>query len=69
MINGRIAVTIADATKIAGLGRSTLYKLIDGGKIIPRKAGRRTLILVDDLDRYLKSLPTPEGPASTGNSD
>jgi excisionase family DNA binding protein len=58
MTNGRIAVTIADATKIAGLGRSTLYKLFDAGEIVPRKSGRRTLILVDELDRYIRSLPS-----------
>lgn len=57
MTNGRIAVTISDASRIAGIGRSTLYKLFIAGEIVPRKSGRRTLVLVDDLERYIKSLP------------
>ena len=42
---------------ISGLGRSSLYKIFNEGKLTPRKAGKRTLILVTDLEAYLKSLP------------
>ena len=40
-----------------GIGRSSLYKLFNEGKLIPRKAGKRTLILVTELEGYLRSLP------------
>jgi excisionase family DNA binding protein len=53
----KIAVTIAEAAVISGLGRSSLYKIFNEGKLTPRKAGKRTLILVTDLEAYLKSLP------------
>jgi hypothetical protein len=43
--------------EISGLSRSALYKLFAAGKIIPRKNGKRTLVLVEDLERYIKSLP------------
>lgn len=53
----KIAVTIPEAVRISGLGRTSLYGLFTAGEITPRKAGRRTLILVKDLERYLASLP------------
>ncbi len=54
----KIAVTIPDATALSGIGRSSLYKLFKEGKLTPRKAGKRTLILVSELENYVKSLPT-----------
>jgi len=54
----KISVTIPEAVQMIDLGRSSIYKLFDEGKLIPRKSGKRTLILVEDLERYVKSLPT-----------
>lgn len=54
----KMAVGIPEAAQMIGLGRSSIYKLFDEGKLIPRKSGKRTLILVEDLERYVKSLPT-----------
>jgi len=53
----KIAVTLREATTLSGIGRSSLYKLFNEGKLTPRKSGKRTLILVEELERYLKSLP------------
>ncbi len=52
-----IAHTIADAAKVSGLGRTSLYELIGAGKIEARKSGNRTLIPADLLRAYLASLP------------
>jgi excisionase family DNA binding protein len=52
-----IAHTIADAAKVSGLGRTSLYELIGAGRIEARKAGNRTLIPADSLRAYLASLP------------
>ena len=52
-----IAVTLAEAVHITGIGRSTLYKLFNEGKLTPRKAGKRTLILIAELEAFVKSLP------------
>jgi hypothetical protein len=52
-----LAHTIADATKISGLGRTTLYEAIGAGKIEARKAGNRTLIVADSLRTFLADLP------------
>ena len=52
-----LAHTIADAGKISGLGRTTLYEAIGTGKIEARKAGGRTLILAESLRNYIAGLP------------
>jgi len=53
----KIAVTLVEASAMSGIGRSSLYRLFSQGKLTPRKAGKRTLILVSELDEYLHSLP------------
>jgi predicted DNA-binding transcriptional regulator AlpA len=46
----KIAVTLPEATELSGIGRSSLYKLFNEGKLKPRKSGKRTLILVSELE-------------------
>ena len=53
----KIAVTLREATALSGIGRSSLYKLFSTRKLTPRKLGKRTLILVEELDALVKSLP------------
>lgn len=52
-----ISVTIDRAGEISGLGRTTIYKLIKEGHLKPKKVGRRTLILVEDLQSFIDSCP------------
>lgn len=54
----KIAVTIPEATVLSGIGRSSIYKLFNEGKLTPRKAGKRTLILVAELESYVRNLPS-----------
>lgn len=54
----KIAVTVPQACRLSGLGRSSLYGCFKTGKLTPRKHGTRTLILVRELQEYLESLPT-----------
>jgi excisionase family DNA binding protein len=56
-VNQILALTIADAAKASGIGRTTLYELIGAGKIEARKAGNRTLIPAESLKAYIDSLP------------
>jgi excisionase family DNA binding protein len=53
-----ITVTIPDAVKATGLSRSSIYEALKRGDLTARKAGRRTLISLADLEAYLASLPT-----------
>jgi excisionase family DNA binding protein len=54
-----IAVSISDATKIIGCGRTKLYELVAEGKLPARKLGTRTLVLYKDLLELVRSAPEP----------
>ncbi len=58
----RLAVGIMDAARLAGVGRSTIQQSINTGQLKARKAGRRTLILKDDLQAWLNSFPPSKLP-------
>lgn len=53
----KVAVTVPEAVQISGIGRTTLYEIFKSGKLKPRKQGKRTLIILDELEDYLRSLP------------
>jgi excisionase family DNA binding protein len=53
----RLAYSIADVAKITGVGRSFLYEEISAGRLVVKKAGRRSLISDADLKTWLASLP------------
>lgn len=57
MDDNRIAFTIAEVAKAAGVGRTTVFEEIRHGRLVARKMGRRTIITADELDAWLKSLP------------
>ena len=46
-----LTLTIREALRATGLGRTTLYKLIDSGQVRRVKVGRRTLVWYDDLQK------------------
>lgn len=54
---GKLAVTVREAGQLTGLSRTTLYKLFSNGKLTPRKVGKRTLILVSELEAFVNGLP------------
>jgi excisionase family DNA binding protein len=45
----RLAYSIAEASSLTGIGRTTLYRLMDRGELQSRKIGRRRLILASAL--------------------
>jgi excisionase family DNA binding protein len=45
------------AAKSSGLPRVTIYSAMKRGDLPAYKSGRRTLIMLDDLARYVRSLP------------
>ena len=52
-----LAVSVKEACKITSLGRTTFYKHVKSRKIPTRKVGNRTIVLLDELEEALKSLP------------
>jgi excisionase family DNA binding protein len=53
----KIALTVEEATAFVGMGRTYLFREIREGRLVARKAGRRTIITRADLEKWLASLP------------
>jgi Helix-turn-helix domain len=56
-MNAPLAFTVSEACTAARSGRTATYEAIKSGELIARKRGRRTIILCDDLRRWLNRLP------------
>ena len=61
----RRAYTIDEAVLVSGVGRTSIYEVIKKGELRAVKRGRRTLILTDDLERFLTQLK----PMGAANAD
>jgi excisionase family DNA binding protein len=62
-----LAYSIAEACEVSGISRTSVYEAINARELIARKHGRRTVILADELRRWLQSLPitTPKAPSKS----
>jgi excisionase family DNA binding protein len=56
-MNTPFAYNVPDACEVSRCGRTELYRAIKSGELRAVKRGRRTLVLADDLRRWLESLP------------
>jgi hypothetical protein len=52
-----IACPVGDAPAIAGVSRTRIFAAIRDGELVARKAGRRTIIEMSELQRWIRSLP------------
>jgi hypothetical protein len=52
----RGALSIAGFCAYASVGRTTAFEEIKVGRLIARKRGRSTVILIEDADAWLQSL-------------
>ena len=53
----REGLSVTDACRVAGIGRTKIYEAIADGQLKARKFGKRTLILRADLRDFLARLP------------
>ena len=50
----KMGLTIDESATYSGIGRNTMRRLIDWGKIPVLKVGRKTIIRRDTLEEFLK---------------
>ena len=53
MMNAKMGLTIEEAAEMTGIGRNTMRKLVDWGKLPVLKVGRKTIIRRDALESFL----------------
>ena len=56
-MNTPLALTIPEAINASRLSRTAIYEALKRGDLTARKAGRRTLIPMPELQRFIDSLP------------
>lgn len=54
----QLSLSIEEVQAATGLGKTKIYSLIGSGKLPAKKCGKRSIILKDDLDTFLKNLPS-----------
>ncbi|WP_375598319.1 helix-turn-helix domain-containing protein [Devosia sp. Naph2] len=64
-----LAYSIEQAAIVMGISKSSIYTLIDEGKLVARKFGRRTVITRFDAEVFLQSLPTVSASGAPAQSD
>lgn len=62
----RLALSPAQAAHAIGIGNTSMYEIIGSGVLASFKIGRRRLIRVQELERYLKALQ--DNPGGNGTS-
>lgn len=58
-----LALSPADAARVAGVGRTTLYIALGSGELKSFRYGRRRLIRVESLNAWLERLEAAHDPA------
>ena len=53
MSNIKMGLTIEEAAECTGIGRNTMRKLVEWGKLPVLKVGRKTIIRRDTLEQFL----------------
>lgn len=52
-----LAVSITEAARMIGIGRTSLYAAIAAGRLKTRKSGRRTIVEVQVIREFVQTLP------------
>jgi excisionase family DNA binding protein len=56
-MSNRVSLTVNAAAEAADVGPTKIRQEIKSGRLVAHRAGKLLLILIDDLRRWLDSLP------------
>jgi hypothetical protein len=51
------ALTIDDAVRESGVSRTQIYMALGAGTLVARKLGRRTILIREEWEAFLRNLP------------
>jgi excisionase family DNA binding protein len=54
----RLGFSPDEAAACAGVSRTRIFEAIREGSLTARKAGKQTIVELDELQRWIRSLPT-----------
>lgn len=66
---GRAAMKVETFLRWAGISRFLFYQEVKRGRIRPKKCGARTMIPMEEAERWLRELPEAGTPAKPEESD
>lgn len=52
-----LALSVKEAARRAGVGRTVMFEEIRAGRLIAKKVGRRPIVRIEDLAEWLQGLP------------
>ena len=58
-----VGLTVLEAARSAGVGRSTIYEELASGRLKAKKLGRRTIITEQAVAEWMAGLPAYRSPA------
>jgi excisionase family DNA binding protein len=50
-------LSVDEARQMLGLGRTAFYELLRAGALPAKKLGKRTLVSVQDIERFIAGMP------------
>jgi hypothetical protein len=68
-MNARLAFRFAEFCQLAGMGKTTGYEEVAAGRLKVRKRGRSTIVLADEGQEYLQSLPRVDPQSMEGSEE
>lgn len=51
----KLSLSVGEAAAATGMSRATIHKLCNTGELTRRKVGKRTFILVDELEAFMRA--------------
>lgn len=51
-------MSVSEFCRWASCGKTKFYSEVKSGRLVARKLGSKTIVLLQDAERYLRSLPT-----------